>query len=141
MGLIFEVEDLSVASPATVSRAGMIYLDPCDLGWRTYIDAWRLRMKDPLIQDCFNDLIEKWIVRLFKTRQLCKDLVKCLDINIVISLTRLMEAFLKSEKAISLDVVEKNEIYWALLEKWWCFALIWSFGATVNEDGRKIIDY
>lgn len=28
----------------------------------------------------------------------------------------------------------------ALLEKWFTYALIWSFGATVNEEGRKWID-
>lgn len=44
VGLVFEVEDLSVASPATVSRAGMIYIDPSDLGWRSYIEAWILRI-------------------------------------------------------------------------------------------------
>jgi len=79
---------------------------------------------------------------MFKARAQCKDLVKCLDINIVVSLTNLMNAFVQNDAHyISFNIPEKNEIYWALLEKWWCFSLIWSFGATVNEDGRKVIDY
>ena len=87
-------------------------------------------------------MLEKWINKLFKARSSCEELVKCLDINIVISLCNLMNAFIKCESSyISLEIQEKNEIFWALLEKWWCFALIWSFGGTVNEDGRKIIDY
>jgi dynein heavy chain len=142
VSLIFEVEDLSVASPATVSRAGMIYIDGQDLGWRPYMDAWIGKIKDQALQEWFYEYVDKWIDRLFKSRSMCKELVVCLDINIVISLCRLMEAFIKTEGAyISLDLPEKTEIYWALLEKWWCFSLIWSFGATVNEDGRKMIDY
>lgn len=45
-GLVFEVNDLSVASPATVSRAGMIYLDPNDIGVDTYLEGWISKNKD-----------------------------------------------------------------------------------------------
>ena len=38
--LLFEVENLDVASPATVSRAGMIYLDMDELGWEPYVTMW-----------------------------------------------------------------------------------------------------
>lgn len=46
VGLIFEVQDLSVASPATVSRAGMVYLDLNDMKWDNYAMSWIEKYKD-----------------------------------------------------------------------------------------------
>ena len=40
VSILFEVEDLSQASPATVSRAGMIYLNVEDLGWQPFVQSW-----------------------------------------------------------------------------------------------------
>lgn len=38
--LIFEVGNLAYASPATVSRAGMVYVDPKNLGYLPYWQRW-----------------------------------------------------------------------------------------------------
>ena len=47
--MVFEVENLNNASPATVSRTGIIFISPSNLGWRPLIDTWckdRVELKE-----------------------------------------------------------------------------------------------
>jgi len=46
MTMMFEVQDLAVASPATVSRCGMVYLEPSILRLSPFIDSWLTRLCD-----------------------------------------------------------------------------------------------
>lgn len=49
--MMFEVQDLAVASPATVSRCGMVYMEPVHLGWEPIIETWAIKFRESLNKD------------------------------------------------------------------------------------------
>lgn len=40
MRLLFEVSNLKNASPATVSRGGVLYINEIDIGWSPFVNSW-----------------------------------------------------------------------------------------------------
>jgi dynein heavy chain len=46
MRLLLEVSNLRNATPATVSRGGVLYINDTDIGWRPYVDTWLSRFKN-----------------------------------------------------------------------------------------------
>ena len=60
MTMMFEVADLAVASPATVSRCGMVYLEPSILGLKPFVECWIRKLPETIFayRDQFNRLFE-----------------------------------------------------------------------------------
>ena len=69
VSLLFEVEDLSVASPATVSRAGMVYVDISDMGWQPFVDSWLQRIVDEVARTQLRALVERAVPRLLEVKK------------------------------------------------------------------------
>ena len=85
--MTFEVQDLRVASPATVSRCGMVYLEPVHLGWEPLIDTWRENMVDIIPPNHLENIIKnvkKIFTRLLPViREECKEMVETVNANLV----------------------------------------------------------
>jgi len=137
--LLFEVQDLGAASPATVSRAGMIYLDIDDLGWEPYMAMWIKGKKGEEFRAFLQELVDKYVPKVLKVKKTqCKELVKSSDSASIVCLTRLYDALCSKLTKNEEQTPEDFNLY---IEKWFVFCLIWSIGATVEDSSRKDIDY
>ena len=62
--LLFEVGDLQYASPATVSRCGMVYLDPKNLGFEPFFRKWVNKRTNKVEFDTIMMLYAKYVQTL-----------------------------------------------------------------------------
>ena len=57
--IVFEVENLNNASPATVSRTGIVFVSASDLPWTCMVDSWLQKRKTG--SEIFKRVFDKWI--------------------------------------------------------------------------------
>lgn len=102
MSLLFEVEDLAVASPSTVSRCGMVYNDCKYLGWNPYVTSWLSKRKDKKTIEPLKSLFDKYVSKILEFRRKnCHELIPTGELNAVSSLCYLLHALATPENGVS----------------------------------------
>jgi Dynein, heavy chain len=147
MEIMFEVEDLAVASPATVSRCGMVYTEPTSLGVDPLLQSW-LHALPPSFTDSIHatlqHLFDSYIPGcLYYLRRYLNEPVPTVDNQLVRSLFNILDTFFEPfTPREDRDDPTKEEIasLEAELPALFVFALVWSVCASVDEEGRRRFD-
>ncbi|XP_053409478.1 dynein axonemal heavy chain 11 [Nycticebus coucang] len=133
MRLLFETHHLRTATPATVSRAGVLYVNPQDLGWNPYVASWIDRRRHQSEKANLTILFDNYVPAcLDKLRTSFKTITSIPESSLVQTICTLLECLLTPENVPSDSPKEVYEVYFA-------FACIWAFGGTLLQD--QLSDY
>jgi dynein heavy chain len=148
MRMLFEVQDLDVASPATVSRCGMVYMTPSELGWRPYLSTWvrSFAMEKGLLheeaavalEELFSFYFEECWVKL-KAHVKDEEPMPTVPVQIVRCICNFLEYFLKSSKQ-AVPIHDKREVWLKKLNYYFGFSFIWGFGASYKTNAIRYVD-
>ena len=139
MKLLLEISHLRNASPATASRAGCVFLNESDIGWRPYVAMWVETMGDSktqtILEQLFDTLVAPTLSMIKKEKW--NHVTPLKDLGIVEVICRILEAVLTPEAC---PPGSEREVYEAFFQ----FAAVWgiggAFGSDKGADFRKQFD-
>ncbi|KAK2964418.1 putative Dynein axonemal heavy chain 6 [Blattamonas nauphoetae] len=160
VALLFEVENLDEASPATVSRCGMVYIDPAGLPWITVVQRWMQQLDDklwpPSLKEFTLELFEATLPGLLDAVGKLKEDIHQPVLTKVQNVIRIMEAVLTPKHGFTPqpdkdeeDVVDaekkkpgkSGEIDWqAWIRAVFLFACVWGVGGALVESAHEEFD-
>lgn len=143
MNMIFEPMDLAAASPATVSRCGMIYMEPATMGWIPIYKSWKHTLPKHLTPEDLEEIefLFLWTIDpcIEEIRHHGKEISPTQNQNLVKTLMNIYSGLLQdmdNEDARQLDIKVKHNI----LQQRFIFSLFWSIGGSVVYSFRKNFD-
>ena len=142
MRMVFEVNDLEVASPATVSRLGVVFMTPDDIRWQPFTRTWFVRELPPNMTSAVKDfLLELFLASvddgLAFMRKNCTEPIATVDVQVVTSLCNLLLSLMKKH---NVDWERPEADLKVILGNMFSFAYVWSVGGAIAIDGHEVFD-
>jgi len=138
--MTFEVENLNNASPATVSRAVIIFVSPEDLSWRPLVDTWcedRDKEKsyaNPEEKNWVREFVVKYIEKTKMLREISSKYLYMMQTPAVVRATMLLNLL---EASIQVFTKERQEIIdRKTYEMIFIYSLAWSMAGLMETDDR-----
>nr|XP_048699429.1 dynein axonemal heavy chain 8 [Caretta caretta] len=131
--LLFEVHNIENASPATVSRMGMVYISSSALNWRPILQAW-LKKRTPQEADILQNLYDRIFEAAYTYMKLnLNPKMELLECNYIMQSINLLEGLIPSKEEGGISSP-------AHLHKLFAFGLMWSLGALLELDSRDKLE-
>nr|KAF6461745.1 dynein axonemal heavy chain 8 [Molossus molossus] len=131
--LLFEVHNIENASPATVSRMGMVYISSSALSWRPILQAW-LKKRTTQEATVFQTLYDKIFEDIYTYVKLnLNPKMQLLECNYIMQSLNLLEGLIPSKEEGGVSCVEH-------LHKLFVFGLMWSLGALLELENREKLE-
>ena len=138
MRLVFEVDSLAHATPATVSRCGILCMNASDVGWRLVVDSWIARRASNAERTYLSSLVDKYVEPVHDFMGSSLETVTPVSLmSQVASLLVILEDLLRDT---GLDGASSAAALAERLESAFFFAIAWAFGGAVTKEhgsGRK----
>ena len=127
MRMVFEINSLKNATPATVSRAGILFINEVDIGWRPFMETWVQKRKSSTEKNCLPSLFDRYIDTLVEmTRRGYKEVTSIRLINKVSTIIYLLEGLLPT--------IPDDKLTSESIEMVFTFSAMWAFGGPMIVD-------
>ena len=146
MRLLLEIENMREASPATVSRGGVIFMNETDVGWAPFVASWIANREYETERGMLQKLFEGYVPKTFDwMRKNCSTIVPLPEINKVQHLCYILEGILGNGDNFAGQCKTMGaESAQQLLESYFIYAAVWAIGgatfADKQVDHRKAFD-
>jgi dynein heavy chain len=141
MRMILEIQDMKHASPATVSRGGVLFINETDIGWKPYMESWREKM-DPVPQNTFYLLFANYFEsQIDGIRKQFNFTCPIYDMGFVQAITCFVDALLENNTKENLEAMRtmSTEDLKNTYDAIFAYAMMWSIGGAVADD--KVTNY
>lgn len=146
MRLIIETGSLKNASPATVSRGGVLFVNESDIGWKPMYDTWVKKYKeeknDEVAATCFTlfhqTYLNEAILEDLKTKTKIAPINDVAQFSSIMCIIDFLYDTLHTKKD-QIEHVKKlreddEDAIKLIYEGFFVYAMIWSFGGSLTED-------